>query len=319
MNKLLQNSIESIQIGIEDYFSNDPKRILSCVRNLFSGILLLFKAKLLDICPLDSDEVLIKKDIVPVLENGKIIFKGKGETTIDVKEIQERFKSLNIKTDWNIIKKIQKERNNIEHYCVSSSIDSLKSLIVSTFTIVNDFIRNELSLKPNVLLGDDTWKKLIQIREVYLEEKMECDEKINSMFTLEENQIQVIKNMYCENCGSELLIPKAVSNNINSAILECTVCKETFKVMDIFEKVVENIFDPDSFENAKMGFSNIEECPQCGKNTFDERENKCYFCDFEKDYTKCKRCGAELSLEEQDCDGFCSYCYDQFQKIMEDD
>jgi hypothetical protein len=42
MNKLLENAIISIQIGIDDYFSNDSRRIISCVRNLYSGILLLF-------------------------------------------------------------------------------------------------------------------------------------------------------------------------------------------------------------------------------------------------------------------------------------
>ena len=91
MNKLLENSVSSIQIGVEDYFSNDTKRILSCVRNLSAGILLLFKSKLLDMCPLDSKEVLIKKKVIPILKDGQLRFIGKGETTIDVREIQERF------------------------------------------------------------------------------------------------------------------------------------------------------------------------------------------------------------------------------------
>ena len=116
MNNLFENAIASIQIGIEDYFSSDTKRITSCVRNLFSGILLLFKAKLLDLCPSDSNEVLIKKEIIPRIKNGKIVLEGKGILTINVKEIRERFTSLNIKTNWSIIKKIQNERNYIEHY-----------------------------------------------------------------------------------------------------------------------------------------------------------------------------------------------------------
>lgn len=318
MNKLLENSIASIQVGVEDYFSNDTKRISSCVRNLFSGILLLFKAKLLDLCPLDSNEILIKKEIIPILKNGQLMFIGKGKTTIDVREIQERFKSLNIKTDWIIIEKIQKERNYIEHYYASSSIDVLKSLIVSTFIIVNDFIRNELGLNPKDLL-DETWTKMIKIREVYLKEKQNCENKIDAMFLFEENQMLVVKNMYCENCGSELLVPVVPENNINNAMIECTICKNKFKVIDVFEKIVENVFDPDGFENAKIGISNIKECPECGKFAFTENENKCFFCSYEKEYTECERCGAELSLEEQECEGLCFYCYDQFQKIIEDD
>ena len=46
-NKLLQNAINSIEIGIEDYklSQQDERRIISCVRNVFAGILLLFKYK----------------------------------------------------------------------------------------------------------------------------------------------------------------------------------------------------------------------------------------------------------------------------------
>ena len=46
--KLLQNAINSIEIGIEDYelSQQDERRIISCVRNVFAGILLLFKYKL---------------------------------------------------------------------------------------------------------------------------------------------------------------------------------------------------------------------------------------------------------------------------------
>ncbi len=42
---ILNNAIDSIQLGIEDYelIGENPKRLISCTRNLFSGILLLFK------------------------------------------------------------------------------------------------------------------------------------------------------------------------------------------------------------------------------------------------------------------------------------
>ena len=43
MDSLLTNAVQSIQIGIEDFSSTDPRRILSTVRNLYAGILLLLK------------------------------------------------------------------------------------------------------------------------------------------------------------------------------------------------------------------------------------------------------------------------------------
>lgn len=57
---ILQNAIDSIALGIEDYNSSDSRRLISCTRNLFAGILLLFKHKLAILSPPGSDEVLIK-------------------------------------------------------------------------------------------------------------------------------------------------------------------------------------------------------------------------------------------------------------------
>ncbi|WP_263603510.1 hypothetical protein [Chryseobacterium sp. PET-29] len=86
--KILNNAVEAIQIGLEDYMNDDPRRAQSALRNIFAGILLLFKEKLRRMSPENSDEVLIKKDIRPVLnsDNG-LLFKGKGDKTVDVAQI----------------------------------------------------------------------------------------------------------------------------------------------------------------------------------------------------------------------------------------
>jgi len=43
---LLTNAVESIQIGVEDYQAGSPPRLLSAVRNIQAGILLLYKEAL---------------------------------------------------------------------------------------------------------------------------------------------------------------------------------------------------------------------------------------------------------------------------------
>ena len=319
MNKLLNNAIISIKLGVNDYLSADPDKVFSCVRNLFSGIALLFKAKLLDLCPVDSEEVLIKKDIIPVMIGGKLVFKGYKSSTIDIGEIEKRFNSLNIKTDWNVIRRIQRERNNIEHYYPLSGIDVLRGIIVDTFNLANEFIKNEMNLEPKDLF-EKTWDDMLKIKEIFQNEKNKCDKLIDENFDLDDNQMIVARNIYCTNCGSELLIPKTKTDNIDDAILICTNCKNEIKVMDVFEKTVEEVFDPESYYNARYGIeARIKTCPECNKDTFDEVEDICYYCSYEKDYTECMRCGAELGIDEQDCEGFCFYCYDQFQKLDEDD
>ena len=58
---ILNNAIDSIAVGLEDYSlsASDPRRIVSCTRNIFAGVLLLFKHKLSLLSDLDSDEALV--------------------------------------------------------------------------------------------------------------------------------------------------------------------------------------------------------------------------------------------------------------------
>ncbi len=51
MSGLFENAVLSIQLGVEDYQANDPKRALSAVRNFHAGILLLAKEVLVRAAP----------------------------------------------------------------------------------------------------------------------------------------------------------------------------------------------------------------------------------------------------------------------------
>ena len=61
---ILNNAVESIQVGVEDYLMDDSRRYLSAVRNICAGILLLYKEKLCRLSPSNNGEILIKKDIL---------------------------------------------------------------------------------------------------------------------------------------------------------------------------------------------------------------------------------------------------------------
>lgn len=127
---ILNNAIDSIVLGLEDYESSDRKRLISCTRNIFAGILLLFKHKLSILSPKNSDEVLIKQRVLPKKgSTGQIVWSGKGKKTVDVQQIRERFKSLGVKTHWDRIKKINEFRNDIEHYHSNLSKDAIRNLL----------------------------------------------------------------------------------------------------------------------------------------------------------------------------------------------
>ena len=72
---LLTNAIESIQVGVQDYKTGTRPRLLSAVRNIHAGILLLYKEALLRESPPDSEDALIKARIEPRREtDGTVTF-----------------------------------------------------------------------------------------------------------------------------------------------------------------------------------------------------------------------------------------------------
>ena len=78
--EILDNAIAAIELGVEDYklSEKDPRRIQSAVRNIFAGILLLFKSKLAELSR-DNDESLLKQKVLPIQKNGKIEWVGEGK------------------------------------------------------------------------------------------------------------------------------------------------------------------------------------------------------------------------------------------------
>ena len=81
---IFQNAINAIELGVADYTlsSEDPRRLHSAVRNLFAGILLLFKSKLADLSKND-DESLLKAKIRPTLQGDAFRWVGEGSKTVD--------------------------------------------------------------------------------------------------------------------------------------------------------------------------------------------------------------------------------------------
>lgn len=51
MTQLLQNAVDALAVGVEDYSANDQRRTLSAVRNFYAGTLLLAKEVLSRVAP----------------------------------------------------------------------------------------------------------------------------------------------------------------------------------------------------------------------------------------------------------------------------
>jgi len=306
---ILKNAIDSIILGLEDYQSADNRRLISCARNIFAGILLLFKYKLSILSPDNSDEVLIKQKIYPTVnKDGNLEWKGKGKKTVDVFQIQDRFESLGINVDWNRVKRINEYRNDIEHYYSKLNKKSVESIISDTFIIIRDFISMHLQKDPKLLLGDFAWKVLLEVSEVYEKEKKECNGKLEKIPWESPIVFDAVTSFKCKKCGSSLITVKDIKENIEETEFFCKNCNEIYDYENIIEESLKEYY---SF-NRYLSYTNGEElelitCPFCFRESYLYNEKKCAICG-ESAVHICERCGSEIIPEEINDGHFCGYC-----------
>ena len=244
---LLQNAIDSIQVGVEDYLmEEDERRYLSAVRNICAGILLLYKEKLKRLSPPQErdNEILIKQSIVPIRgDQGKISFVGDGDKTVDVHTIQKRFKSLKINYDWSRFNELNKLRNKIEHYYADKSSSAVREVIVKSFLIIQDFISRYLEEEPFNLLGEECWQTLLETEEVYKAEEENCRQSWEKLGFKSSVLEHIVENIRCEACYSNLIKAQYKSNIFTS--LSCSSCNEFFDLNDVVEVNCSSYDDPE--------------------------------------------------------------------------
>ncbi len=317
---ILQNAIDSIQIGLEDYQSPDNRRHISAIRNIFAGVLLLYKEKLRQLSPARDPDLFIKAKIEPKIINGKITLEGKGKKTVDVQSIKERFKNFQIKIDEKRLGEINDLRNDIEHYFSSKSPDAVREVIAKSFLLIRDFIKDEIDEEPREIIGDNYWSLLLNTAEVYEAEAAACIESLQEI----DWQYQTIKSsleeLRCPQCHSSLIKAEDLTDIYPAINLTCASCGYNFSFEDIAESFIGEILGAEAYISIKDGGdSPYDTCPECGKDTFIYEEECCIACDYKIEHENCWRCGASLSLDEQELDGLCGYCGYVLSKESKDD
>jgi hypothetical protein len=306
---LLTNALDSICLGIEDYRANTPARLLSSVRNIHAGILLLYKESLRRLSPPNSSDALIKAKIIPVRDKaGVITFVGKGKKTVDVQQIRERFEDLGIKTDWTRLDRITEARNDLEHYFAQLTQNALQGLITDSFLIIRNFVSHELKDDPRALLGEDAWQVMLGVAEVFEAERKRCEEALAKISWESETLQEGLALLNCQNCGSQLLRPDRDSGSFQDARLICSACgaEETFE--SFIPRAIGEALDSEAYLAAKDGGDTpYVDCPECGANAYVVEENRCASCG-ESIETTCIRCGGRIPPEELDCSPMCGWC-----------
>lgn len=306
---LLTNTLDSIRLGIEDYQANSPARLLSSVRNIHAGILLLYKEALRRLSPPNSGDALIKAKIIPVRDkNGVITFVGKGKKTVDIQQIRERFEDLGIKTDWTRLDRITEARNDLEHYFAQLTQNALQGLITDSFLIIRNFVSHELKDDPRALLGEGAWQVMLGVADVFEAERKKCEEALAKIDWESEALKEGLVSLNCQNCGSQLLRPDHDSGSFQDARLICRACGAEEKFESFIPRAVAEALDDEAYLAVKDGCETpYVDCPVCGVKAYIVEENRCASCG-ESVETSCTRCGMRIPPEELDSSPLCGWC-----------
>lgn len=304
---ILDNAVRSIQIGLEDY--DDANRVVSSVRNVHAGVLLLFKEKLRCLSPPDSNEVLLKCRAVPQTDSsGAIVFVGKGKKTVDISQIKERFNELGIQADWASFDTLTSLRNNLEHYYPTDPAHVLQEAMAKAFAVANSFIRSELEQNPADLLGSTSWDKMLEIKQVFDNEKAECIELMSKVDWKGPGLSAAVNQFECIECSSSLLASDDSSVDVASVILHCRSCGAQINFDEHAEKILDDAYSGESHEAYKSGDSPpLYQCPSCGQETYLADDDRCVACEYVREYTECSICQTFLGPDEQEFGGLCSY------------
>lgn len=291
---LLKNAIHSIEAGVEDYKYGGDKRNASAVRNVYAGVLLLLKEKLVRLSPVYDNELLIKKRITPRRnKTGEIVFEGVGKNTVDLQDIKNSFKSLSVNVDWIRLDEISRLRNDLEHYYTDKSPALVREILAKSFLIIRDFLTIELGEQPASIIDKDIWSIFLEIEEVFFKEEKACKDSFKMFSWKYETINKAIKHAKCCFCDSSLIqLVKHEPYDENSSMrtffnefstkIQCNSCGEHIDYLpDFFEKCLEEFFYVDLYLTAtKGGMPPIDKCLECGKNTFVFEEGCCVACDF---------------------------------------
>ena len=301
---LIDNAVASIEMGVQDYRSPDERRVLSALRNLYSGTLLLLKEALSRESP-DNSDLLIYTEIVPMKKDGQLTWVPKSQKkTVDYHEIQERFKSLGLKLNWEPLDKLRAIRNQVEHHKPAHPKQAALEAVAACFVVVKQIIEDHLDQKPEQIFDTETWAIMLQETKTLKSTEQQCRESLKLLENIPEAALPALEKIRCPDCGSALL--QAEANTYVDAEFNCRTCGSEFSLASIIVDAAHRAY-PRTYEK-KVGYvDEIGHCPTCGEEAFVIAHDICLACAESRPYSECEMCGTDLSLDESD-EPFCSYC-----------
>ena len=307
---LFENALHSIQIGVEYFASDDPRRVLSAVRNVQAGILLLCKEKLRRLSP--NDEALLKQKLEPIFDlSGALALKGVGKKTVDLQGIKDRFRSLSIKFDWADVDRVTGIRNDMEHMFYKGSHTLAHEAVSDAFIAIRILLAIVLEEEPVGALGAQCWGSLLDNNKLFQEEHAACQETLKAISWKTKGAASASTKLACIECGSKLIKQISPENSDqDDARFMCSACGEEIETIPL---MIAAVYDANAI-NAYVAMTDggdppVGTCPQCDEETYVFSEGGCALCGFSMpESATCAICDEGLSLDDyRERDNLCSY------------
>jgi len=294
---LFENALHSIQIGVEDLASSDGRRVLSAVRNVQAGLVLLCKEKLRRLSP-DGD-ALLKEKLEPVLgPDGAMTWRGTGKKTVDIQGIKERFKSLKVTFDWTAVDKVTQIRNDMEHLFYKGGSELAKEAVSNAFVAIRTLLATVLDEEPVAVLGAECWGALLQNNALFEHERKACRETLVSIKWLTEGADAAAEKFCCPECGSALVKQVDPDNEEqDDAEFLCSACGEGIELVPLMVAAVEELTSWEAYiAVTDGGEAPVADCPQCMEETYIFEQGGCALCGYSvAEGAQCAVCGERLS------------------------
>jgi DNA-directed RNA polymerase subunit RPC12/RpoP len=318
VKELLENAVLSIELGVEDYQTGDERRVLSAIRNLYAGVLLLCKQVLWNASPPGTDGSLIYKDLVPRKIGGSVLMvpKKPHRNTVDRQQIEERFKELGLTLDWSKLQDLAQIRNDVEHLFMMVKSAIAKEALASAMPVIEQLLVDHLQEEPAALFNNGIWKALLEDKDVFEQQQARCAATFQNVDWKYESLGDALSEVRCSICGSSLVRQIDPDNASFEAMeLDCAECGEALDRDDIFEAAIqESMASAAYIAMTDGGELPVTTCPECHRDSWVNGEG-CVLCPG-ADLT-CSMCQEEFSPDDFNYDvGTCSYCSSRMDKIM---
>lgn len=270
MDPLLKNAVDSIRVGVEDYETRERARVLSAVRNLHAGLLLLAKWILVRSVPNATEDEVIAIAYEPEPDRvGGVRYVPAGRPTIGFRDIPDRLGKFDLSLTVEATKRLgslAKVRNSVEHRYPDAAEESLRQTVAGAFVVAAELFRLG-GLVPVNELGK-AWDVMLAVNEVHEQELVECRATFRNVawrFDLDDGV-----GPECPTCGSDLLKQIEPDNKAQDYVRgKCLACGAELDAETVVECLVGEQYWVDEYRAAKDGAHGVlYECRSCGLSTY---------------------------------------------------